>query len=212
MMKALFVVLFATAALCGQGVQQLLLSEGGSTTLSMNVGFDFRNSGAFVTDPANTAQVTNSAFSYPQTQTPTGSVTWGWEASNSGQGDRNAAIDPRIAGAHFEFNNSGSSPCFRVDLTSAGTYKIRLALGDDSFSGTHTVVIKDTSSVLRTIGPTATVAGSFLDATGTSYTDTNWPGSNSTITLTFTTTILRVCIGAATGGSDGSSIAHLFIL
>lgn len=212
MMKVLFTLAFMTAALCGQGVQQLLLAETSGTT-SLQIGFDFRATSGYVTDPANT-QFVSDATAYNGTTACVGnqSVICGWEGTANGSRDRSTSVDARLAGLVFIDNNS-ATPCFRVDLPSAGTYSIRLALGDDSNSQNNKLTIKDNTTVLATIGsPTVTSAAHFLDATGTDYSSTSWPGGNTAINLTFSTTILRACLGANNGDSTtNSAVAYIGI-
>ena len=45
--------------------------------------------------------------------------------------DRNAKLDPRLAGINFA--NNGSPATFYVDLPSAGTYNLSLAMGDAGY-------------------------------------------------------------------------------
>src|SRR5208337_1972246 len=72
-------------------------------------GFDFRNTSSFVTDPAGDTYVLPTTI-YP---TKSNGVTFGW-AKNSAQGrDRNAKLDPRLAGVNFV--NNGSPATFYVD-------------------------------------------------------------------------------------------------
>lgn len=184
-----------------------------SATRALSIGFDFRATAGYVTDPANTQFVSDSP-SYNGSNSCTGNQTviCGWEGSVNGARDRNAAIDARLAGIVFIDNNSGRT-CFRVDLPAAGTYSIRVALGDAGNGQTNQLLIQDASSVLATIGaPTATATAHFLDATGTDYSAAAWPGSNSAVSLTFSTTIFRACLGADNGDSGtNSAIAYLSI-
>ena len=45
--------------------------------------------------------------------------------------DRSTTVDPRLAGINFA--NNGSPATFYVDLPSAGTYNLSLAMGDDGY-------------------------------------------------------------------------------
>ena len=59
-------------------------------------------------------------------------VTYGWVATSLVQArDRNAQEDPRLAGMNFATN--GSPATFYVDLPSAGTYNLSLAMGDAGY-------------------------------------------------------------------------------
>ena len=163
-------------------------------------GFDFRDTLAYVTDPAGS----NFTFSdgYPIT---IGSATAGYDQGSPGTPiqtrNRNSGNDARIAGMHF--SNSTAEMRFRVDLPSTGDYTIHLALGDASYSVDCYVEIQDTTTILSTVQGNTGAANSFLDATQTVYTAANWPGSETGILLTFTTTILRVRVGVQTPAKSG---------
>src|SRR5208337_5520997 len=88
-------------------------------------GFDFRNTAAFVTDPSGDTYVLSST-AYPTKGT---GVTYGWVNTNPVSArDRNAKLDPRLAGIDFVYN--GTPATFYVDLPSPGTYNLSLAMGD----------------------------------------------------------------------------------
>jgi hypothetical protein len=68
---------------------------------------------------------------------------------------------------------------------------MRLALGDASGAVSQgDIEIRDTASVLSSFHVAA--GGDFADATAAVYTAANWPGSNTRVSLTFSTTIARV--------------------
>ena len=87
-------------------------------------GFDFRNTSSFVTDPPGDTYVL-ATTAYP---TKGNGLTYGWVNTSLVQGrDRNAKLDPRLAGINFA--NNGSPATFYVDLPSPGTYNLSLAHG-----------------------------------------------------------------------------------
>ena len=91
-------------------------------------GFDFRNTSTFVTDPSG------DTFVGPTTAYPTknNEGTFGWVKTSLVQArDRSTAVDPRLAGINFV--NNGAPATFYVDLPSAGTYNLSLALGDAGY-------------------------------------------------------------------------------
>jgi hypothetical protein len=68
-------------------------------------------------------------IAYPATMN---GVTYGWVDNTTVQGrDRDDSLDPRLAEINFVSN--GSPATFYVDLPSAGTYNLSLAMGDASY-------------------------------------------------------------------------------
>src|SRR5208337_143702 len=112
-------------------------------------GFDFRNTAGFVTDPSGSTYVL-STTAYP---TKVNGVTFGWgNTSLVGARDRNAQLDPRLAGINYA--NNGSPATFYVDLPSAGTYSLSLAMGDAGYAQCWTqcqVQFFDGSTLLATV-------------------------------------------------------------
>ena len=102
----------------GGGIQQ-------NTTVTLTVtssggggwqqGFDFRNSAGYLTDPPGDTYVL-ATTAYP---TKGSGVTYGWvKTSLVNARDRNAKLDPRLAGINYATN--GAPATFYVDLPSAG--------------------------------------------------------------------------------------------
>ena len=139
-----------------------VLLTSGNAAASWQQGFDFRNTTGFVTDPSGATYV------LPTTAYPTtvNGVTFGW-TKNSAQGrDRNATLDPRLAGVNFA--NNGSPATFYVDLPSAGTYNLSLAMGDAGYQACWVqcqVQFLDGNTVLATVTEGSTQLGYFYDAT-----------------------------------------------
>jgi hypothetical protein len=175
---------------------------------SLNKGFNFRDTLAFVTDGANQIFV-NGTDVYPVTS---GGVTFGW-SSTAAEVDRSSSVDPRFAGVHYQ-SNTGTRNSFRVDL-SAGTYTIHLAIGDQGASHTdqYVEVLDNTTSraIIDIVG--GVTADNFLDATGVSRTRANWPTQNVSISVNVSSGILIVKIGTLTdpGNSSVTVLAHMFI-
>ena len=134
----------------GGGIQQ-------NTTVTLTVtaagawqqGFDFRNTASYVTDPAGDTYVL-STTAYP---TKGSGVTYGWVKTSLVTGrDRNAKLDPRLAGINYATN--GSPATFYVDLPSAGSYSLALALGDAGYQACWVqcqIQFLDGSTVLDTV-------------------------------------------------------------
>jgi hypothetical protein len=163
-------------------------------------GFDFRASSGYVTDPANCTYVLDTD-SYPTTRN---SVTFGWTVAPTSSRDRNSGFDPRIAGINFG-NGNGT---FQVDLPSAGTYDLSLAMGDSANQSGMTFTVKDNGSTVASYGPLNTSGADFYDATSTLYVFSAWPGSQAPVNLTFSSTVFQFLLGSAT---SNSTIAHIFL-
>src|SRR5271157_6482568 len=104
-----FLVLPLTMAATGT------LSIPGPLSSGWQQGFDFRHTAGFVTDPPGDTYVL-STTAYP---TKGGGTTYGWAKTSLVQGrDRNAGLDPRLAGINFV--NNGAPATFNVDLPSPG--------------------------------------------------------------------------------------------
>src|SRR5208337_1257984 len=192
----------------GGGIQQ-------NTTVTLTVttsggqgfGFDFRNTAAFVTDPPGDTYVL-STTAYPTT---VNGVTFGWmKPSPVGARDRNAKFDPRLAGINYVSNNSPAT--FYVDLSSAGTYNLSLAMGDAGYEQCFTqcqVQFLDGSTVLDTVTGGPTKAGYFYDAQGNNWSAATWPTSNLSQQVTLTGTRLTVVVGTNKATGDYTPLAFL---
>lgn len=170
-------------------------------------GINFRGSSGFVTDPANCTYC--AIDMYPTTR---GGVTFGWlSVSNVAAADRSAAVDARLAGINYVSNSSASPMTCRVDLPSAGTYAINLAIGDQAAaSHPQYVQLKDGATSLFTMSGVTSAGNSFRDASGAQWSAAAWPGSNVSATITMAGTNLSIIVGSATSQSDASVLAHIF--
>ncbi len=170
-------------------------------------GFDFRNTQSFVTDPAGDTYVLPST-AYPTTFNGT---TFGWVKTSLVQGrDRNASLDPRLAGINFV--NNGSPATFYVDLPSPGTYNISLALGDAGYEQCWVqcqIQFLDGGTVLATVAGGLIAQGYFYDATGKSWSAANWPSDNLTQQVTLSGSRLTVVVGTSKASGDFTTIAFL---
>jgi hypothetical protein len=177
------------------------------------VGFNFRNTAGFVADPVGTAGVLPTD-AYPTTKTIGGqSVTYGWVQVTIGGGrDRNAVVDPRLAGTQQEDNTSGKS-LFRIDLA-PGSYNFSAAFGEASFDANQWIWALDGGG--RGVGTqlfafaTGQVipAGSFLDATGVVRTAANWPSANASAAITLSSSFFLE-MGHGAGSTGNTKIAHM---
>ncbi len=170
-------------------------------------GFDFRNTKTYVTDPPGDIYVLSST-KYP---TSTNGVTFGWVKTSLVQArDRNAKLDPRLAGINYA--NNGSPATFNVDLPAAGTYKVSLALGDAGYQACWVqcqVQFLDGSTVLATVTVGSSKLGYFYDAEGNNWSAANWPAKNLSEQVTLTGTRLTVVVGTSKATGDSTPIAFL---
>lgn len=167
-------------------------------------GVAFRATSGYVTDGADDWGETATTANYPTT-TPQGNNV-GWETAPSGTRDRDSGIDARLAGIHFAAFFTPFT--YRFDLDSTGEKSIRCAAGDATSNNSIGVEVFDTSSSLGVlVTDLFASAGNFDDAADAAYSAANWPGSNSPVTKTFTTTICR--FGCSPNASNTYVIAYL---
>ena len=170
-------------------------------------GFDFRNTATFVTDPSGDTYVLSTTL-YP---TNSNGVTYGWVKTAPVQGrDRNAKLDPRLAGINFV--NNGAPGTFYVDLPSPGTYNLSLAMGDAGNGQCWIqcqVQFLDGSTVLATVTTGVINLGYFYDATGKNWSAAAWPSSNLSQQVTLTGSRLTVVVGTGKATGDVTPIAFL---
>ena len=176
-------------------------------------GWNFRDTSGYVTDGANETYVRMEQDTYPITRSVGGdSVTFGWESTITGASrDRNSSNPARLAGINFlRHEEAPAELVFRIDLPATGIYRIRAALGDYSFAQTGYAEVRDTNSLLLSVGADAALGGAdhYLDIRGTEFNSAAlWVSGNDTSDLTFGTTILRFAI--LKPALDGSVITHL---
>src|SRR5271157_5226820 len=170
-------------------------------------GFDFRNTSTFVTDPPGDTYVLPST-TYPTT---VNGVTFGWTTPNLVQArDRSTSVDARLAGINFVSN--GSPATFYVDLPSAGTYNLSLALGDEGYSQCWTqcqIQFLDGNTVLATVSKGLTQLGYFYDAKGNNWSAATWPGNNVSQQVTLAGTRLTVVVGLSQSNGDITPLVFL---
>jgi len=179
------------------------------TSAIWGIGFDFRNSAGFVNDPVGDTHVL-STTAYP---TSFNGTNFGWTNTGRVQGrDRNASIDPRLAGMNFA--TDGSPATFYVDLPAAGTYNLSLAMGDAGYEECWDqcqIQFLDGSTVLATITEGLTNLGYFYDAQGNNWSAAQWPGSNLRQQVTLAGTRLTMVVGTTQSTGDFTPIAFLGI-
>ncbi len=170
-------------------------------------GFDFRNTPGYVTDPPTSTYVL-STTAYP---TVRNGVTFGWaNPPLVSARDRSLMVDPRLAGINYVSN--GAPAKFYVDLPSAGTYNLSLAMGDDGYGQCWTqcqVQFLDGSTVVGTVSGGFEAGAYFYDAAGRSLSAASWPGSNMQLAVSMTGSRLTVQVGTNSNSGDFTPIAYL---
>src|SRR5271157_1896303 len=170
-------------------------------------GFDFRNTANFLTDPPG------NTYALPSTTYPTtvNGVTFGWTTPSLVQArDRSTSVDQRLAGINFV--NNGAPATFYVDLPSAGTYGLSLAMGVVGYEQCYTqcqVQFLDGGTVLATVTGGSTNYGYFYDTKGNNWSAATWPTSNLSQQVTLAGTRLTVVVGTSTATRDLAPIAFL---
>lgn len=166
-------------------------------------GFNFRQTAGYVTDNADETYVRtpSDGETYPTTRN---GVTFGWDLATVESRNRSTGVDVRLAGVNFDAVTTGA--VFQVDLSQTGPHTIRAAFGEATYARTINMSLQDNTTTFSTISGSP-ASGHFLDATGTDYAAASWPGSNTSINRTFTSSILRVLINATV-----SPIAHLQVM
>ena len=186
-----------------------VLLAAGSALASWQQGFDFRNSANFVADPTGDTYVLAST-AYP---TKVNGTTFGWVKTSPVSGrDRNASLDPRLAGINFVSN--GAPATFDVDLPSPGTYSLSLALGDAGYQQCWVqcqIQFFDGSTLLATVTGGTVPLGYFYDAQGNKWSASAWPANNLTQQVTLAGTRLTVVVGTSKATGDATPIAFLGI-
>jgi hypothetical protein len=176
--------------------------------------FNFRQSSGFVTDGVGQTYVLS-------TDAYTGSVirdghTFGWVSGDVLLGqdsDRNNAIDPRLAGIHYQGNN-GTQSIFRYNLPASGSYTIDIALGDNNSAQAYQYLqIQDNTTPVVTLDQSSgTGAAEWYDATGTLRTSAaNWVSGHVTITQSFSTAVARFVIGSPATQANSTTLSHIAV-
>jgi hypothetical protein len=160
--------------------------------MAFDMGFNFRSTSGFVTDPAYAVPVLGEVFPHLYTAANGFSINAGWTNEFSNKVDRASGNDPRLAGIGFT-----SNPDFQIDLASgsapgAGLYTLDLAAGDQGGTQTIGFEVRDTSTALITIPSQSVTAGHFIDATLADVTaSTTWTGTPADHTFATTTCLLK---------------------
>jgi hypothetical protein len=169
---------------------------------------NFRGSFPYVTD--GTGQTYCLADVYP---TVRDGLTFGWSAGDLSAVDRStgSSYAPEFSGMNYWANTSGGRE-FRLLLPTAGTYDVRLAIGDALFGQAgQWCSIRDGASgplLATVVSGSSTTGGAFFDATGALLAPAAWRSGNTAVSVTTTGTVLAIRIGEATDGNV-TCLAHL---
>ena len=171
------------------------------------IGFDFRSTSTYVTDPPGDTYVLPST-AYPTTFN---GVNFGWTNVNLVQGrNRSMGVDPRLAG--MDFASNGSPATFYVDLPASGTYNLSLALGDAGYQSCTIgcqIQFLDGTTVLGTLVEGSNNAAYFYDAQGHNWSAAKWPTSNVSLEVAIAGSRLTMVVGAPSGNGDYTPVAFL---
>ena len=166
--------------------------------MAFDLGFNFRGTAEFVTDPSFGVPVL--AEAYPNTYTAANgySINAGWTTAMSAA-NRDATNDARIAGINY-----GSTQIFQVDLSSgsapgAGTYTIDIAAGDAASDNEASYKLFDTTTVLIDgtnggVGVTTGAADKYQSAVPNEIitATTTWTGTTAVKAFATTTATLQL--------------------
>jgi uncharacterized membrane protein len=192
----------------GGGIQQnttVTLTVLSSSTWA--IGFDFRGSSNYVTDPPGDTYVLSST-AYPTTFN---GINFGWTNVSLVQSrNRSTGVDPRLAGMNYA--NNGSPATFYVDLPASGTYSVSLAMGDAGYQACSVqcqIQFLDGSNVLATLTRGSEGSAHFYDAQGNNWSAAAWPTKNVSLQVAIAGTRLTMVAGMSKGNGDYTPIAFL---
>lgn len=174
--------------------------------MSYDIGFNFRETSGFVTDPASTTYSLSEA--YPTTR---GSVTFGFGTTDllTFCRDRNSGIDARLAGLVQVNSASVSDQTFRIDVPASGLVAVSMAFGDATFGSDSSwqILDSDGTTVLASQTGQTTAGGEWRDATGVLRTSaSDWTTNNAAVNVTLSGTIFYLKLIATAGVTK---ISHL---
>jgi hypothetical protein len=176
------------------------------------IGFDFRSTLAYVTDPTDSVFWNNETYPTIKTSALGQSVTAGWQSTSQlGAALNNSTgVDVRLAGSIANLQNTVPS-VFQIALPAPGVYDIVAAWGVTGGSeASLTAAVLDNSTQLFQYFRQSVVTSNFLDATGTAYLYSAWPGSQTAKRVTFTSSICNMSIGN-NGDSGQAPVAHFHL-
>lgn len=174
-----------------------------------SASINFRGSPGYVVDRPNESHL--DAELYPVHRN---NWTYGWTSNILGGIDRDAGAPfaPEMSGVNYAINAAGGKE-FRLDLPAAGTYAVRLAIGDaaGSQAGQYVSICDGVNGpVLAPVltGQSTPVYG-FFDALGVPHASADaWRADNSPAIVTTSGPVLAIRIADASDGNI-TVIAHV---
>jgi hypothetical protein len=173
-----------------------------------DVGFDFRATAGYVTDPTDCTYVLASDTS-PTTR---GGATFNWDAQYLESRDRTTSGDTRLSGQNI-CGGIGTNT-WTLTLPSTGDYDIYAAFGDAGNQQCINATISDNATAFITITNVLTGnSDEYIDAAGTARTRAAWIAASArggtAVRRTFASTSLVLKLNVPS--SLGCPIAHLFV-
>lgn len=180
--------------------------------MAFDMGFNFRGSAGYVTDPSYCAPALGEAYPHTYTNADGKSINAGWDGGALSTADRRSTADPRVGGINY--NTSGLAS-FRVDLSSgsapgAGTYLVDFAFGDWGFGHAFSVMrVKDDTTIVIGNFTGTNTSQSYFNPTGAQsggLVDTDdWDDFTTPQSVAFASTTAR-CEMQTSG--DAATLAH----
>lgn len=185
--------------------------------MPFDIGFDFRNTSGYVTDPSYGVPVLAETYPHLYTAANGFSINAGIVAGPSTlSSNRDNTFDPRIAGINF-VDPLSSEWVFRIDLASgsapgAGTYTLDLAIGDPLAPRQYSIEVRDTSTVRLSVAGTADNTHHYLDATSALIAEgPTWLGTQVS-NVSFSTTTVNVVMNPGGLLNQYHTLAHFRLI
>ena len=168
--------------------------------MAFDMGFNFRSTAGFVTDPSYAVPVLVETYPHTYTNGDGKSLNGGWVSALAFAQDESTSPDVRLAGINYVFVSTGAD-MFRVDLSSgsapgAGNYTVDIAAGQWSQGRTLEYELRDSATPVITGVEKTTAANEFVDATQTirSPGTSSWDLVRVTADVTFSTTTVNLAL------------------
>ena len=180
--------------------------------MSYDIGFNFRATSGYVTDPSNTTYALGDAYPVTRSMVTSGlSVTFGFLTADllTYERDRDSGVDPRLAGCIQVNSAAVSDQTFRVDVPSSGSVDVSLAFGDVSFGSDSSwqILDSDGTTVLSSQTGATTTTGQFRDATAVTRSNSaDWVSNNAVVSVTLSGTIFYLKLIATAGITKASHL------
>jgi len=179
--------------------------------MPFDMGFNFRSTAGYVTDPAYGVPVLGEAYPHTYTNANGNRINAGWASTPAAVFNQNSGFDARIAGGNY------GDGTFTIDLSSgsapgAGTYTIDHAMGLAGLGILQNIaLIKDNTTTVVDLSNGgagySTASSHFTDATAVDNTGSiSWAGT--TTSAAFATTTAKVVMSHGTPDGTNACLAH----